>query len=343
MPAVQIREIVCNPGQKANGFLEVAEKPGSKVTMPVMIANGIKPGPTICLVGAAHATEYCGVFSIIRLMNGLDTSHLTGAVIAVPVLNMPGFEVIEAFNPIDGLQPLAVFPGSPHETVTHRIAHTFIKEVVSRSDYVIDMHGGGRATEHMENTIYKILGDKKVDEASEGMARHYLLEHVNPRKMGKTSILDVVLRMGKPGMVVEIGGEGKVRESLVEMNIRGLTNVLRYLKILTGNPQAPPQQKVIRRVERLTSNRGGLIFSRKRASEPMKKGEILGEVMDIFGNVIETITAPFDGVIYAVYDLLPINSGDMAYMVARYEGDLFYTGGGYAGYREIVYRPSSAE
>jgi hypothetical protein len=50
--------------------------------------------------------------------------------------------------------------------------------------------------------------------------------------------------------------------------------------------------------------------------------------MDLFGNVLEVITAPFDGVIYSVYDLLPINAGDMDFMVASFEGELFYTGGG---------------
>lgn len=340
MPTIKIRDIVCEPGQKVTGFIDVAETPSSMVKLPIMIVNGTQPGPTICLVGGTHATEYVGVVTVINTLKGLDPSRLTGAVIGVPVHNVPGFEVIEAFNPIDGLQLQEACPGLPNGTMSHRIAHALFEEIIKHADYVIDYHGGGRATEKTENTILRVIGDEKIDKISEGMARYFLLEYISLRNIRKTGqgVVDGGILRGKPGLIIEVGGEGKVPAQQLEDNVKRTLNVLRYLKILKGEPISPPPQKIMRQIVRMTCNRGGIFISQKRAPDPIRKGEVLGEIMDLFGNVREQILSPFDGVIYAIYPLLPINAGDMTYMVASFEGDLFYTGGGYAGYREICYR-----
>jgi predicted deacylase len=337
MPTIRIRDIVCEPGHKACGFLDVAETPGSTVRIPVMVVNGVQTGPTICLVGGTHPTEYCGIVSIIRLMQTLDTSQLTGAVIAVPVINLPGFEVMKDFNPIDGLQMLEACPGIPTGTMTHRIAYTLFEEIVSRSDYVIDFHGGGKVNEHIACAILRTIGDDKIDAVSEGMARHSLMEYISLRKVTGNWIVDEAIKRDKPGITVERGGEGKVREDLVELNFRGTTNVMRYLKILKGEPQTPPEQKIMRGADKLLCNRGGIFLSRKKPGDPMKKGETIGEVMDLFGNVVEAITAPFDGVIYFVHYLPPVCAGDLTFAVASFEGELSHRGYGYKGDREGTY------
>lgn len=142
--------------------------------------------------------------------------------------------------------------------------------------------------------------------------------------------------MGKPGCVVEIGDQGRVREELVELTLRGIINVMQYLKILKGEPKEPSEQKILRQILRVSCNRGGIFSPKKEAADPITKGETIGEVMDLFGNVLEAIIAPFDGVIYSIYDLPPINAGDITFMVASFEGELSYKGGGYKGYREIT-------
>jgi predicted deacylase len=102
------------------------------------------------------------------------------------------------------------------------------------------------------------------------MARHFLLEYIslrNFRKTGSGSVDGPILR-GKPGFTVEVGGEGRVREDLVELYLQGTKNVLRYLKILKGDPDPPPEQKIMRRVFRLISNRGGIFLPRKESADP---------------------------------------------------------------------------
>jgi predicted deacylase len=102
------------------------------------------------------------------------------------------------------------------------------------------------------------------------MARHFLLEYIslrNFRKTGSGSVDGPILR-GKPGFTVEVGGEGRVREDLVELYLRGTNNVLRYLKILKGDPDSPPEQKIMRRVFRLISNRGGIFLPQKESADP---------------------------------------------------------------------------
>ena len=70
----------------------------------------------------------------------------------------------------------------------------------------------------------------------------------------------------------------------------------------------------------------------------MKEGEAIGEVVDIFGNVVESVTAPFDGIIYTILDLPPVYAGDVISIVASFEGELFDAYQGYHGYRSASYK-----
>jgi uncharacterized protein len=340
MSIIKIRDIVCSPGEKVSGFIEVGERPGSKITIPLIIANGQQTGPIICLIGGTHSTEYCGIFSIIQLMQELKVTEMSGAVIAVPVINLPGFEVYEEVNPIDGLQILEACPGDPDGTITQIIVYTLFQEIISLANYVIDFHGGGRSCEHLTTTIYKMSGDNKIDAISEEMSLHFLLDYCSVRDIRKnaTGIVDKALLMGKPGFLVEAGGEGIIQQEVVDLNLRGIKNVLRYLNILKGEVQVPKKPKIIRSVRYWKCNRGGIFTSKKKVGELMQKGDVIGEIIDIFGKQVEIIKAPFDGMVYGIFNLPPVSTGDAIFMLASFEGELFYKLGGYSGYRQSVYK-----
>src|SRR5258705_793504 len=93
------------------------------VEHPVFDARGSMDGPTLCLLGGIHGCEYASIAAVIRFMNELDTTQLSGRVLALPVASRQSFEQRSPFVvPADGKNLNRSFPGSPHRTYTDLLA-----------------------------------------------------------------------------------------------------------------------------------------------------------------------------------------------------------------------------
>ena len=78
-------------GETAELRLKVAESyTAEPVTVPVTVVRGA-PGPTLFVTGTVHGDELNGVGILRGLLNDADFSGLRGTLIAVPVVNVPGF------------------------------------------------------------------------------------------------------------------------------------------------------------------------------------------------------------------------------------------------------------
>jgi len=73
----------------------------------------------------------------------LDPAQVSGTVIIVPLLNIPSFEQkVPHVNPVDGKSMNRFYPGNPNGTQTERASWAMTMQVVEKSDYLIDLHGG---------------------------------------------------------------------------------------------------------------------------------------------------------------------------------------------------------
>src|SRR5437763_1206780 len=78
-------------GSTAELRLKVAESYAAEpVTVPVTVVRGA-PGPTLFVTATVHGDELNGVGILRGLLDGTDFSLLAGTLIAVPVVNVPGF------------------------------------------------------------------------------------------------------------------------------------------------------------------------------------------------------------------------------------------------------------
>jgi predicted deacylase len=66
--------------------------------------------------------------------------------------------------------------------------------------------------------------------------------------------------------------------------------------MLEGAPD-PPRSTVLTRFEWLYSRPAGFWVATRATGERVTKGETLGEVRDLYGDTLQTIQAPADGVI----------------------------------------------
>src|SRR5436309_1395091 len=121
------------PGQKASGTIEVPAGIDAALSIPVVVAQGAKPGPVLALVSGAHGTEYASIIALEKVIERLDPAALSGTVIVVPLVNIRSFEEkVAHVNPVDNKSMNRFYPGRMEGTQTERALFMMTKEVVDK-------------------------------------------------------------------------------------------------------------------------------------------------------------------------------------------------------------------
>lgn len=207
---------------------------GSVMTPIAVIRNG--EGPTALLTGGNHGDEYEGPIALFDLARTLDVGSVSGAVIIVPAMNYPAFRAGTRTSPIDKGNMNRSYPGRPDGTVTQKIADYFTRELLPRSDVVLDFHSGGKTLDFVPFAAAHILPDK----AQEAKGFDAVKAFSAPWSMRMLEIDAVGMydttaeEMGKVFVTTELGGGGTARAQTVAIAKRGAMNVLRHAGIVSG-------------------------------------------------------------------------------------------------------------
>lgn len=317
---VNIAGLSVSPGKKEHGLFEISRRAGGgAIGLPVIIINGHGEGPTLCLDACNHGDEYEGVEAIVRLAKNIDPRKLNGNLICIPVLNVMAFEAGLRVNPYEyyRIDMNRSYPGKNDGWLTERIAFRYFEEIVTKSDYVISFHGGGTYLSPCEFTIYA-SGYGAVSETSRELARFFGLKFISVMKFGGSFTIEVAKR-GIPSIVAEIGAHSDRytrREYYVRLGMDGVINVMKHLDMLDGKAKIPKGQ-VYLDSNIVRARKGGLWVPRIEVGKSVSKGQILGEIFDLFGEKIESIESPLDGVAYVRWDFPAIQAGSYAYFLGK--------------------------
>ncbi|HBY93955.1 MAG: succinylglutamate desuccinylase/aspartoacylase family protein [Ardenticatenaceae bacterium] len=316
-------------GQKTKFRAPIAELPdGTPVTVPVVVVRGVEDGPTLALSGAIHGDEYNGVAAISRLFQQLEPRDLHGTLIGVPVMNPFAYYAERRLNIFDyELQNLnRIFPGDPRGDLGQIMAHRLFTEIFGSTDYVIDYHEGGR--DFMAR--YLIVGggleeDGQTFERGREMARWFghgvptvptRRLHVERRPGYSGTLSGATGRQGISTIAAELGGAGRVWEEHVADAIGGTRNVMIGLGMLSGEMlRTQEQQYFCETHEWPRPTRSGLLVPTPVAelNAVVDEGELLANIVDPFGEVVEEIRAPFRSVILDTRHSAVVYPGDWTY------------------------------
>lgn len=83
----------------------------------------------------------CAAWKLSAGVDALDPASMSGTVLAVPVVNVHGYNTGDRYLP-DRRDLYSSFPGSTRGSLAARIAHLLMTEVVSRSSVGLDLHTG---------------------------------------------------------------------------------------------------------------------------------------------------------------------------------------------------------
>jgi len=279
--------------------------------MPVVVINGRQDGMIVSVIAGVHGDEYESMFAANRFAGKLNSAELKGAVVVVPIANMPAFDAGSRVSPIDNLNLNRVFPGRKDGFITERIAYTLTNEVIRKSQCFIDLHGGGN-----------ILGIGPLaewcgeDEKALELAKAWGLELLWKSEPIKGLSTTAALESGARASLVEIGGESHFRQETVEIFLSGLQNVMKYLGLLEGQPKFRDKY-VLGDGDFISCTSGGFYLPQSKVHDTVKKGTVIGAIYDIFGKQIETVTAPIDGVVLSIRTYPKVSPGDWVVCIGK--------------------------
>ncbi|MCW4036943.1 MAG: succinylglutamate desuccinylase/aspartoacylase family protein [Candidatus Bathyarchaeota archaeon] len=314
--SITIGGVEVDKGQKAKGFIKVGEAPAHDVVMPYIVVNGAEPGPTLCVLGGIHPLEYASVEGVLRVTNEVEPEDLRGTLLIVPVVNTDGFEARAAFNnPIDYVNQNRVFPGDEVGTMSRRVAHALFEELVSKADALIDSHGGDLTEDINRFVIVGNTEDEEIHEKMVGMASCYDAHYIRVTDI-KGSTKEALGLYGMPCITPESGTPYPVREEEIAFHRDGIMNVMRYMGMLEGEP-VMKKLKINPEQVRLCAERGGIWRQMVAAGQKVSEGQILGEIVNLFGETLQTVKAPFDGVANNSRTSRVANTGDTLIYVVK--------------------------
>ena len=89
--------------------------------------------------------------------------------------------------------------------------------------------------------------------------------------------------------------------------------------MIDGQPELPGTQMILREVSTLRVNVSGIWRYRPDLAlrSSVKQGETIGTISNLFGEVLETVTAPHDGALIFLRSFPTIQAGDWAVRFAK--------------------------
>jgi predicted deacylase len=270
----------------------------SRLEHPAFQAVGATDGPRLTLIGGVHGCEYSSIAAVTQFMNALDTGELSGRITAVPVVNLESFRKRSPFVvPVDGKNLNRCFPGDQNGSFTDVLAHAIFEELIAPADVLVDLHGGD-LVEALEP--FAIYDESEVEARARELAVAFGLPYVvrEPRNGGLGGMTSsAAAQAGIPAIIAEAGGRGQLERSAVQMLVDGVGNVLRHLGMLPGGRVPPRVAKSVGRSIWIHCENQGWWQAAVSAGNQVRKGELLGRIHDLWGDALEEVNAPEDGVV----------------------------------------------
>lgn len=277
-------------------------RPYPDVELPFGIIEGTQDGPCLLVTAGVHGSEFCSIEAALRLLK-LSPKEIRGTLLVLPILNVQGFRKRSIYVvPEDDKNLNRVFPGRADGTVSERLAAWLVGSVFPLADAYLDLHGGDLNEELMPFSIFS-----RGDERAEAMARAFGLPIV-VSSLGKGRTISAAAELGVPAIIAEVSGNGLRNDESVAMLTAGVHRVMHLLGMRGPVPVPAAASLVTMTVP--SSPVQGLWYPCHRLGDQVATGQSIGEVRDVFGNVLSTITSPENGFVLYQMTSLSVNEGE---------------------------------
>ncbi|KAJ3130038.1 hypothetical protein HK098_006750 [Nowakowskiella sp. JEL0407] len=286
------------------------------IKLPVIVARGAEEGPVVGITAVVHGNELNGVPCIHRVITDIDVNHLKGTVVAVPCVNVPGYlRFMREFS--DGKDLNRAFPGSETGTASQIFAYALMTKIINNFNYLIDLH---TASFGRVNSYY-VRSDMN-DQVSATLAKLQQPQIILHNSGQDGTLRSAAMARGIKAITVEIGNPQLFQTQYVQWSYMGVMRILSYLNMFTMDsrnmqddidnaekdkadamPSASatattpaPTTLVCSKGFWIYTKTGGVLEVYPSVNTVMRKGDLIARIKNIFGNIVDEIYAPCNGV-----------------------------------------------
>ena len=286
----------------------------TSMDLAVVVVHGHKPGCRLWVSAGIHGDEILGIHIIRRLLGKLDPATLVGTVVAVPFVNSFGLVQQTRYLP-DRRDLNRSFPGSKKGSLTARLAHAFMHEIVARCTHGIDLHTAGLHRDNLPQ-VRANLDHPATRRMAEAFGAPIMI-HANLRD---GSLREEATSRGIPTLLYEAGEALRYHGGVVRAGLDGVLRVMKSLGMIEKAP-APHDTLVSRASSWARAPRSGFIIQHTDLGKRVKEGDRLATIHthihhQFFKKTRAVVRAPHDGLIVGISRIPVVYVGDPVVHIA---------------------------
>ncbi len=283
--------------------------------------RGRQPGPTVSVLGGVHGDEDEGVLAVLRVLDELATSELTGTVNAVPVANPTAWAAHSRTSPLDDGNLARCFPGAEGTGPTEQVADDITTHVIDGVDLLIDLHSAGLRYRMplLSGFVSDVPGTDHSRRAAEAFGAPLIWAHPDA---GSGRSLSIAAELGVPAIYAESSGGGSIRQRELDVYVSGVLSVLADLAMVpetyrTNRSAAPRWVYGSGDLDTgKQSKHDGFFVNTARAGDVVDVNDEIGLLYDYHGRLVDTVRAPRQGVVMFLRRQARTRADDVLFVLA---------------------------
>lgn len=281
-------------GETREIYLKVSESYLSGgIQVPVTVIRGTNPGPTGFVLAAVHGDEINGADIVRRLIFDIDHEKLSGTIIAIPVVNIPGFLTQSRYLPYHR-DLNRYFPGNKKGNNAERFAYRIFNEIIMKCDFGIDLHTAASGRLNLPH-VRGNMSDPKVRKLARAFGSMVIVDQIGI----KGSLRREATEAGVPTIIFEAGETGRFSQKVSLFGLKGVLNVLSAMGMWENGVESikPPLQVIVKASDWVRAEKGGILNLAVKPGDLIYEGDIIGSILNPFGKTVTQIRTPTTGII----------------------------------------------
>lgn len=305
-----------SPGERKQLMIETAPLYDFTETgIPVMVMRGRKPGPVLFVSAAIHGDEINGVDIVKRLLKHKRLRYLRGCLIAVPIVNVFGFNTKTRYLP-DRRDLNRCFPGRSKGSLGSQMAYAFFNEIALKATHGIDLHTGAIHRSNLPQ-IRGRFDDPEINKMAEAFSAPVMIHS----KLREGSLRAATYKQTIPTILFEGGEALRFDETVSRTGVRGIIRVMEAIGMLACKDGVCQVSKSFHANNShwLRATHSGILNANKKLGDFVKAKEVLGTLSDPFSSHSFEIKAKKDGIIIGMSMIPLFNRGDAVFHIATFD------------------------
>ena len=260
------------------------------------------------IVGAMRGNEHQQLYICSKLAARLSEIEVAGeivhgkSVLLVPSVNYSAMNANHKFWLSDDSDINREFPGNPMGPATSRLAYSLLEELKNYS------YGIQFPSYYMRGRFIPHVRMMKTGFESTNLANLFGFPFVmmaEKRPFDECTLNYNWQKAGTEAFSVYSGGTERINEEYAEVAVSAVLRFLSRMGIIRYNSMGGNISTLMEEEEMLSikSDAAGFFRRLKDVNVEVKKGEVLGEIIDpMDGHILNEIVSPVDGIIFYMQD-----------------------------------------